>query len=169
MYFASLYAPPRYLDEKFLRLMSAFTLLTTSLSEVSQRTTLFLEDLNKLSASHFTEEERALLEHVMPTGPEIEMLFHLLRLLEEHRPLMGQIVGDDLSGFVRSVSNTLTFVERRAAVDGSPPIQGDDLHYAMQKIRMLIKIVMLKELGFDEERVSKFVERNKHFVHMRGL
>ena len=120
VYFALLYAPPRYLDEKFLRLMSAFTGLTTSLSEVSQRTTLLLEDINKLSVSRFTEEERALLGHVMPTGPEIEMPFHLLKLLEEHRPLMSPIVGDNLSGFVRSVSNTLTFLERRVAVGGLP-------------------------------------------------
>ena len=56
----------------------------------------------------------------MPTGPEIEMPFHLLKLLEEHRPLMSPIVGDNLSGFVRSVSNTLTFLERRVAVGGLP-------------------------------------------------
>ena len=39
----------------------------------------------------------------------------------------------------------------------------------MQTMRMLIKIVMLKELGFDEERVSKFVGRNKRIVELRGL
>jgi hypothetical protein len=169
VYFASLYAPPRYLDEKFLRLMSAFTLLTTSLGEVSKRTALFLEDVKMLSTQRFTDEERALLVHSMPTGPEIEMPFHLLRHLEEHRHLVSQIIGDDLSGFVRSVANTLAFAERRKALDNAPPIQRDELHYTMHKLSMLIKIIVLGELGFNEDQLTKLVERNKNFVQLRSL
>jgi len=169
VYFGWLYAPPRYLDEKFLRLMSAFKLLTTSLGEVSQRTALFSEEIYTLSAGRFTEEERALLRHIMPTGPEIEMPFRMLILLEEHRSLMSQIIRDDLSGFVRSVCDTLAFIERRTATTGSPPRQDEDLHSAVESMRMLIRMVVLKELGFDEDQVSKFIERNENFVHMRGL
>ncbi len=169
VYFASLYAPPRYLDEKFLRLMSAFTLLTTSLGEVSQRTRLYLNQVQVLSENVFTHEEQALLGHVMPTGPEIEMPFHLLRLLEKHRSVMSQIIGDDLPGFVRSVSDTIALIERRPAMNNSPPIQGADLHFAMQKIQTLIKIVILKELGFSEELGSKFLERNQQFGYLKGL
>jgi hypothetical protein len=169
VYFASLYAPPKFLDEKFLRLMSAFTLLTTSLHGVSQRATHLLDGVNTLSDSLFTAEERALLGHIIPTGPEIEMPFHLLRLLEDHRTLMSQIIGDDLSGFVRAVSDTMAFVERRTAADNHSPIQGEDQHYATAKIGMLIKVVVLKELGFGEEKVSKLIGRNRQFIHIKGL
>lgn len=41
VYFAMLYGPPSYLEEKFLRLMSAFMLLTASLEEAEPRTVSF--------------------------------------------------------------------------------------------------------------------------------
>ena len=138
-----------------------------SLEEVPERTTRFLENIHELAAGSYTEEERTLLAPLLPTGPEIEMPLRLLDLLEEHRPLMRQVIGDDLSGFVSTISNTLGFVERRTASEGHPPIQGDELHYAIQKISLLIKIVMLKELGFKNERIATFIERNPYFIHMK--
>jgi hypothetical protein len=69
VYFASLYAPPRYLDEKFLRLMSAFTLLCTVRYEVSERTKLFLSLIESSVSNHFTEEERAVIDPMFPTAP----------------------------------------------------------------------------------------------------
>jgi ApeA N-terminal domain 1 len=168
VYFALLYAPPKYLDEKFLRLMSAFTILAGSYGEISSRTGEFLEGIGTLAGRLFNDEERALLGFAIPTGAEIEMPFSLLRLLEEHRPLMGQLIGDDFPGFVRSLSSTLAFVERRTAVDARQPLQDVALYDAMEKIRILIKIVVLKELGFGEESISKFLERNRQFVQLKG-
>jgi hypothetical protein len=169
VYFASLYAPPRYLEEKFLRLMSALALLTASLGDVSPRTSLFLEELHRLTAIHFGEEERVLIAPNLPTGPQIEMPFRLLGILEEHKTIMRQIVGDDFPGFVKSLLDTLGFVERRTQTTDQSPIQGDDLYRPMQSIHMLIKVVMLRRLGFTEGGVSRFIERNKQFVHMRVL
>lgn len=169
VYFASLYAPPRFLEEKFQRLMSAFTLLTTSLGEVSQRTVSFLDEIHRLVDDHFAEGEGARLAPIIPTGPEIEMPARLLDLLERHRPIMGQILEDDLSGFVKSVSDTLAFAERRIAMEGSKPLQGNDLYYAMQKIRILIKIIVLEAIGFDESKISEFIQRNRQFIYTRSL
>ena len=166
VYFASLYAPPRYLDEKFLRLMTALTLLTSSLGDLSQRTRLYLEEVGGLSNNRFTEEERALLGHVLPTGPEVEMPFHLLRLLEDHRRLMNPVIGEDHRAFVRSLSETLSFAERRTAETNRPPFQGGELLDAMEKIRILIKAVVLKELGFADQQVASFIERNRYYIYM---
>lgn len=169
IYFASLYGPSRYLDEKFVRLMSAFTLLSTSLGGGSQRTNQFSEEIDTLSGNRFTVEERALLGHVLPTGPEIEMPFHLLRLLEENRPIMSQVIGEDFSVFVKSVSETMAYVERRSVAGGRPPLWDMAMHYAMEKLRILIKIIMLKELGFGDEQVSGLIERNKRFIYLKGM
>jgi hypothetical protein len=168
VYFALLYAPPTFLDEKFLRLMSAFTFVTSHFGDVSQRTTFLLDHIHTFSASMFTEEERAMIGHVLPTGPEIEMPFRLLMLLGDYQPLMSQIIGDNLSGFVRSVSDTLAFVERRIAEADRPPFQGEDLYYAIEKIRMLIKMIVLTELGFGGEQVSRIIGKNKQFIHIKG-
>ena len=113
VFFANLYAEPRFLNDRFASLMLAFTLLATRIGEVSERTKLFLGDVEAALNSHFSDEEREFLGHVIPTGAEIEMPYHLLRLLQENADTMGPFI-EDMPGFVRSVSDTLGFFERRS-------------------------------------------------------
>lgn len=169
VYFPSLYAPPRYLDERFLRLVSALTLLTASHGDSDQRTASFLDDVHRLLADRFTDGERALIGPILTIGPEIEMPARLLGLLREHEPIMRQIVGDDFPKFVRSVCDTLSYAERRVPVGDRSPLQGVELHSAMEKIRILIKTAVLGELGFGKEFITRFIERNKRFVYLRSL
>ena len=113
VFFANLYAEPRFLNDRFASLMLAFTLLATRIGEVSERTKLFLGDVEAARNSRFSDEEREFLSHVIPTGAEIEMPYHLLRLLRENADTMGPFI-EDMPGFVRSVSDTLGFFERRS-------------------------------------------------------
>jgi hypothetical protein len=167
VYFANLYTEPRYLNDRFVSLMQAFTLLTTSISEVSGRTKLFLSDVEASLKSHYSDEERDLLGHIIPTGPELEMPYHLLRLLQENADTMGPLI-EDMPGFVKSVSDTLAFFERRS--EGKRPyLQGASLLHAVLKIRTLIKIVVLKKLGFDELAVRSLVMRNNRINFLRTV
>jgi hypothetical protein len=169
VYFATLYAQPRYLDEKFLRLMSAFPLLCRSLAGVSSRAKQAVFALNAVLAKLFTEGERKLLGHVIAVESEVEMPFHLMDLLNEHGDLMNQIIGEDCPAFVRSITDSLSYVERRVTSGDSQTLQGVDMINAMHKIQVLIKIIVLKELGFDQAKVAKVIERSRHFKHLKTL
>jgi ApeA N-terminal domain 1 len=167
VYFASLYAQPRYLDEKFQRLISAFTLLCGSLSEPTPPTIQFVEDMRRTFDKSFTDKDRLLLYHLLPTLPKVQMTLDMRRLLEEHARLMGQVISD-FDEFVMAVSATLRYIETREEPQGYPKLEAAELHYAMQKTRMLIKILVLGQLGFDENRVASFIERNKDFLHIKA-
>jgi ApeA N-terminal domain 1 len=167
VFFANLYAEPRYLNDRFASLMLAFTLLGSTIGEVSERTKLFLRDVEAALKSRFRDEEGELLGHIIPTGAEIEMPFHLLRLLQENADTMGRFI-EDMPGFVRSVSDTLDFFKRRSE-SKRPYIQGVSLLHAMLKIRLLVKIVILKELGFGEDTVRSLVTRNNRINFLRTV
>ena len=49
------------------------------------------------------------------------------------------------------------------------PPQAVDMINAMHKIQILIKIVVLKELGFDQAKVAKIIERSRYFEHLKTL
>jgi len=168
VYFASLYAEPTYLDEKFQRLISAFTLLCGSLLEESPQAIQFVEDISRVFNKSFTDKDRPHLYHLLPTPPRVEMTLHLGRLLEEHARLMGQVVAD-FDEFVIAVSTTLRYIETREKPEGQRKLEGADLFYAMQKIRVLIKILVLGRLGFDGSKVASFIERNMDFLHLKAL
>ena len=167
VFFANLFAEPRYLNDKFTSLMRAFTLLSTSKSEISERTKLFVGDVIASLDSRFGDDDRQFLCHIIPTGAEIEMPFYLLRLLEENADTMGTLI-EDAPGFVRSVFDTLDFFERRSE-GRRPHIQGANLLHAMLKIRVLVKIVVLKELGFDEKAVRSLILRNNRINFLRTV
>ena len=50
-----------------------------------------------------------------------------------------------------------------------PHIRGEKLLHAMLKIRLLVKIVVLKELGFAEEAVKSLVGRNNRINFLRTV
>ncbi len=164
VYFGHTYAKPKYLDDRFRKMMVAFTLLCSTLGEKPERTRLFQEALESALQAYFSAGEREFLGHLIPTWSEIEMPIMLHRMLEEYSRQMGRVI-EDIPSFVRSISDTLVFVERRV-IGTRPPLDGGDLFYAVEKIKMLIKIIVLKELGFAPEAIDALVARNKHLAHL---
>lgn len=167
-YFSNFYAQPRYLDEKFQRLMSAFTLLCGSLGVEAPAAERFIEDVGRAVHAHFTVGEREALSHLIPTYAQVSLALGLRRLLEENSRLMGQVI-TDFDRFVEAVSNTLRHIETRESPGDRPFFDGPELYYALQKVRLLIKILVLGLLGFGAAQVGSLIERNKEFLHLRTL
>ena len=46
--------------------------------------------------------------------------------------------------------------------------QGGDLYHAIEKVRWLIRLMALRELGFDDEALKKLALRNKKFTFLRS-
>jgi hypothetical protein len=134
---------------------------------VSERTKLFLNDVATTLQSRYGQDEREMLGHIIPTGPEIEMPLHLLLLFQENADTLGPLI-EDIPRFVKSVSETLAFFKRRS--EGKrPPLQGADLLHAMLKIRTLIKVLVLKEIGFGEKVIKSLVQRNSRINYLRTV
>jgi len=82
---------------------------------------------------------------------------------------MREIINIDFSDFVTAVCNTIAFAERRASRAHSPLFQDEELYFAMLKIQILIKILVLGELGFDQGRIANIMERNNEFVYLKSF
>lgn len=169
VYFAYLYAPPKYLEDKFRNVMTAFTLLCRSALGTSEQTKSFLEAVSMALRSQYNPQEQAYLIHTVPDEAEAEMPFHLLRLLEENGEVMSKIINGGFQEFVVSVCRTFAFVTRRTLPGGQPVLEGSDLYYAAERIRWLIKAIVLKELGFSEQQARTFIERNINFIFLKAV
>jgi len=167
VYFGNIYAKPRYLVDRFARVMAAFTLLSSNLGTSSDRAIGFLSDAEAALAAHYADDERVFLGHILPNASKVEMPLKLLGLLRENADLMSGVIAD-IPIFVRSVSDTLSSIERRA-VGVRPALEDGDIHYAIEKMRMLIKILILKELGFNDESVKVLIERNQKLNLLRTV
>ena len=105
--------------------------------------------------------------HIIPSWSEVEMPNHLHRLLEENSDLMGQVIEIFLPSSGRYPTRWFCSAASREAT--RPPLEGDDLYYAVEKIRMLIKIVVLKELAFGDDDVQATFKRNRQFAYLKTV
>jgi hypothetical protein len=165
IYFGLAYAQPRFLRERFAGVIAAFTFFCSTLTEIPERTKLFLEALETAMKMHYSDEDQLLLGHVISTDSELEMSFNLLQLLRENSDLMGHVI-EDFSAFVQAVVDTLAFYKCRTE-GARAALEGEVLLYAVEKIKMLIKILVLKELGFGNAQLKALVTRNAQFNYLK--
>jgi ApeA N-terminal domain 1 len=167
-YFAELYFPSTIVEDRFRNVVVAFLLYCRTNSGVSDRATRFLTAFDSALKAAVDPDEQVWLQRAVPDEASIEMPFRLLALLDENRAIMERIVDCGFKEFVDLVCRTFDSVTRRSTVNGGPVFQGPDLYYATEKIRWLLKVLMLRELGFGEERVKSLVERNTSFNFLRA-
>ena len=95
------------------------------------------------------------------------MPIHLHQMLVENSQLMGQVI-DDIPSLLKRCRTPLGS-SRGVNEDRDPPLKVGELYYTVEKIKMLIKIVVLKELGFGQEAVRAFVEKKKLLGHLKSV
>ena len=166
VYFAHVYSPAGFLSYRFRNIMAAFRLLCTPSFEVPERTKSFLKAIDEAAAAHFDGRERTWLGPALPTGHEVEMPFHLMRSLQQNGDVMSLLI-DDFHEFVTVICRTLDHVERTPE-PSEPVFQGGDLYYAIEKVCWLIKLLVLRELGFGDETLKRLALRNRNFTFLRS-
>ena len=167
VYFAYLYQSPKYLEDRFSKMLTAFKLFCTSLGRTAPTAKLCLNALYELLDARILDSDRPLVAHAIPDEAELGLAFVLMELLEENSAIMGKIV-NDFSAFVHSISDTLYHVNKR--VEGvTPPLEAEAMLWIMEKINALIKILVLKELGFGENLVLSLLERNRSFNYLKTI
>ena len=166
IYFAHIYSPAKFISYRFRDVMTAFRLLCTPSLEVPERTKSFLRAIDEAAAAHFDDPEREWLGQALPIADEVEMPFRLMRSLQQNGDVMSLLI-DDFHEFVRVICRTLEYVERRASEPSGLILQGGHLYHAIEKVRWLIKLMVLRELGFDDEALKGLAQRNKNFTFLR--
>jgi hypothetical protein len=73
------------------------------------------------------------------------------------KDLLSPHVKGELKRFGLDVLNTIKFVLNRG--EGNKAFEGEDLLYAIDRIAVLIKALVLKELGFSEDRIRRHAGR----------
>ena len=167
IYFAHIYSPAKFISDRFRNVIMAFRLLCTSSIDVSERTKGFLRAIDVVAAAHFHASEGAWLGQALPIADEVEMPFRLMRSLQQNGEVMSLLIGD-FHEFVTVICRTLECVERGRPRPCGLTFQGGDLHHAIEKVRWLIKMMVLRELGFDDGTLKRLALRSKNFVFLRS-
>lgn len=159
LFFGTVYKPRDYLEQQFLSLVTAL--------EVYHRRAVYVPDppdkhekrkreiLNATPEKHKGWLERKL-KH--PEEPTLEERLH--EIFRRHLEVMQAVVGrkkKTRSDFIKEVvdvrNNHAHFPERLKGI----VVQGVELHPFNQKLKLLLEACLMKEIGFEDEKIREAV------------
>ncbi len=169
LYFAHTYRRPKFLDERFQSLVTSLSLFCTRAFGNSQRSASATSELHSLLTSKYNEREMLWLTPVLNIQSQLDLPFQLSRLLDEHKSIISNIIRSDFNDIISLVCSLVGNygIRLKAVEDGT--ISSRDIIFLMDKLRWLLKVAILKELGFDESAVDKLTARNKTFNDLKSV
>lgn len=159
LYLGTVYNPQMFLEQRFLNLVQA-------LEAYHRRTTTTLdlpedEHQKRMEAilGAVPEEHRKWLEGKLRYSNELNLRKRLKHIFDEHPQTVDSVVGSskDKKSFVNKVIDTRNYrthfdesLEDRAA-------RGEKLHRINDKLRGLMEMCLMAEIGFEDDEIKKAV------------
>jgi hypothetical protein len=162
LYFAVLYNPRIYLEHRFLSLIQAI--------EAYHRLTMdnfeLPENQHKKRIEEILKtvpyEYRSWLEEKLKYSNEKTLRKRLKDLLDNFAELLDSFIPDKES-FINKVvewRNSLTHPKKESKEESE---KSEELYNLSQKLKQLIEICLLKELGFTSDNIKTSISRNKRY------
>lgn len=169
VYFGLQYAAPTHVEERISRLFTALALLCTPSGASSKRVKTLSSGINAAVDDLPDEDERELIRLSLPSAHELEAPSSLYRLLNEYSDLMDPLIEGDRRGFVIRFLSDLQLAQRRQVGPPRDIVDGQLMLNAMGVVETVIKILVLRALGFDEQRVAALIRRSAKYQRLRVM
>lgn len=165
VYFGLQYGPPAYLDVNFIGVIEAlclyYTRTPTGILHRNQEEQRLKDILSKLSPADVDWVSSHIYSRPFPPLQEI-----LSNLLNEHSEVMKPLLGPDPERLVDNITNTVSHIVRRDPEVALAASHGGDLYWMMRRLRILLRLCFLQELGFPPEKIVSFLGRNREYQHL---
>jgi hypothetical protein len=168
VYFGLQYAPPAFLDLTFAGVVQSLCLYYTRRADGVQQRTREGSRLGNI-LSRLGGEDADWVRSRLGVRPYPSPQDVLTVLLSEHGEVMKHLLLRDAEAFVTEVTNTLQYILWRDPEKGLVASHGADLHWMTAKLRILMKLCLLKELAFPDEKVMEMLRSDSAFLHIAQL
>lgn len=164
LYFGGLYRPPGYTDLRFAQVLQTLTLYQADRDanlRGSSPADEFLSDFQ----SEISAEKSVRLRDLIDSHPLAGVQHALTRLVGENVAEFAPVVGgpERCAEFVQNVSNTQQYLLTRRLPPDGRALEGEDLYWLTERLDWLVKIILLKEIGFTLKEVHGLIFRNARY------
>jgi len=164
LYFGTLYNPRMYLQHKFLSLVQAIesyhrrTMRNYELPEDEHQKRI-TEILDSVPSNY-----RKWLEWKFKYSNEPPLRQRLEDILEVCSEVLDEFI-DDKSLFVDKTVDTRNYLTHYDPELKERSAEGEELHRLTQKLKRLLEICLLKELGFNSDDIESLISRIRRYQH----
>lgn len=168
VFFGLQYGPPAYLDLAFPSVVQSLYLYYSRREDAVATRVEEERRLKDILAALPVTDADWIVDRL--GGQPFPPLHIVLReLVGEHSNTMNPLVSSRQDRFVNEVINTLKYSMFREADMELAARHGADLYWMMLKLRFLFKSCMLRELGFNIEKITELFQRNGLYNHVCGI
>ncbi len=168
VFFGLQYAPPGYLDVEFLGLVESLCLFYVSTTEGDFCQKAEMERLNQVAAK-LPSDDADWVRSRVESRPFPPLRNVLQNLLDQHSSLMTPLLHSDTQRFIENVTATLAYSLCRKQEQRSAASQGSDLYWMTVRLRTLLKLCFLQELGFVQEQVATLLHQNQQYSFLSRM
>ncbi len=166
IYFGNLYRPAGYTDMRVQQAINAACLYYSSQGDDDGFQSSVERELQKIAQSTAIPAD---LRSTLRSHPVIWAERALAGLLRQHKELAPLVTDKDGRGsekFIEYATNTLRYVNTRETPRGPFAQGGADYYWLSERVSFIIKVSLLKELGFTDEQRAAILGRNAKFDHI---
>ena len=166
LYFGTLYNPRMYLQHQFLSLIQAIEAYHRRKFEGKYLSDEKYEPIYKkfegiINKLGIEDPFKDALKSKLKYGNEYSLIKRLRDLFEKYREIFDNFI-DDRDAFINKVKDTRNYLTHydkklRSIADG------EDLYRITQKLKTILQICLLHELGFDKEEIKSMFLRNRRY------
>jgi len=168
-FFGLLYAPGTFVEGRFLTLVDSMVLFFCGVDAAHEAMTGALNEATTKIQLCCPDRNQLWLADAMPTSADLELPWSLLKALDVHRDIMAPLVGEDLEGFVDHVLATRKYCRYRDPAFQENAAQAAKLYWLTEKLKLLVKLLILEWLGIPTELVTRLIKRNRLYAHLVSL
>src|SRR5262249_55791688 len=104
---------------------------------------------------------------MMPSTSTLHFPWNLLRVTQEHSTFMEPLVHSEPRRFVDQVVATRRYVQQKDTSVLNRSAQGRQLYWLIEKLHVLLRACILRELGIPSHEIDQFFRRNLMYTYLQ--
>lgn len=168
VYFSERYAPSHFIDIRFLMAIEAASLFFACDGSTDGPASAALRDVQaRLLSAVPGQLLREWTERLLPRPVEIDLPWHLQRVMQKHGSVMSPLISESFDQFIGRVVAAKTAIGQRRRPEGSEPSRGHVLLWIMDRLDVLLKASILGYLEFPSDRIVELFNRNARYQYLK--
>lgn len=170
IFFNSLFLPSTSLEFQFLAAVQSIESYDRSLGESLYMDQTEYDSLiaavNRRIPNEIAGDHRESIKNRLRYGNDYSLRRRLKNLLTRIPPDVATRVAGDTTQFANRITNTRNFLTHYDAASKAAAATSKELFIATEKLRLLLAINLLHDLGVNDQRLHKVLDKNKIFTQM---
>lgn len=168
-YFSTEYLSYPNVELKFFTIINSIELFANQESPHLFLDKNFISQLHKQLMINLPNEQQAWIEYVVPWKYKMNLPWLLLELMKKFPEVMSPITSEDPADFVRQVVDVSMKAYQRDPTLVGQSNYGVNIHWMTEKIKILLRSLMLSKIGFSSELIIQIMKRNRRYEYLKTV